>query len=135
MLRYPAVEKKISEIRLEEDRRVRLIGTVITKDADNGLIVVDDGTAKVNVYFDRVELVEKLGEYKEGQLVTVVGLVVQVPGGFDISGEVIKGTKLPNLELKGKVDALWKKFRLKLKEESDQGTNQGTGQETVQQTP
>lgn len=91
--RRPAIEKKIREIEPAVDRRVRLVGTIIGKDTANGMVVIDDGTGKANVFFDDLRVIEKIDSYKEGDPALVVGRISPTTEGFDINGEVIRSVK------------------------------------------
>ncbi len=91
--RRPAIEKRIKDVDPALDRRVRLVGTVISRDAANGMIVIDDGTGKVNAFFDDLRVIEKLDSYKEGDPALVVGRLAQTAEGFDLNGEVIRSVK------------------------------------------
>lgn len=93
MQRRPAIEKRIREVEPSLDRRVRIVGTVISKDTANGMVVLDDSTGKVNVFFDDLKVIEKLDSYKEGDPALVVGRISQTAEGFDINGEVIRSVK------------------------------------------
>jgi hypothetical protein len=92
--RLPAYEKKIAEIS-KNDVRVRLTGTVI--DRKENIVVLDDGTGKINVVFsDPVDI-------KENQFVRVFGRVMPAEDGFELEGEILQDM--------GKVDvALYKKI-------------------------
>jgi uncharacterized protein YdeI (BOF family) len=67
----PAVKRRVSEINPNLDSRVSLIGKII--DLKDNLIVLDDGTGKINVSFS-----EDLSkpELKTGQLIRVFGFVI-----------------------------------------------------------
>ncbi len=101
--RRPAVEKKVSEVDPSSDRRVRLVGMVIGKDAANGMITIDDGTGKANVFFDDLKVIEKLDSYKEGDPALVVGRISPTAEGFDLNGEVIRSVKGLDFSLLEKV--------------------------------
>lgn len=101
--RRPAVEKKVSEVDPSSDRRVRLVGMVIGKDTANGMITIDDGTGKANVFFDDLKVIEKLDSYKEGDPALVVGRISQTAEGFDLNGEVIRSVKGLDFNLLEKV--------------------------------
>jgi len=77
----PAKEKSIKEIN-KSDVRVRILGTVI--DAKDNMIVLDDGTGKVNVIFrENVNV-------KDHQTVRIFGRVMPTENGFEIEGEIIQ---------------------------------------------
>jgi hypothetical protein len=89
--RLPSIEKSISDIQPETDVRVRLIGTVI--DTTNSSVIIDDGTAKIEVYFG-----EELG-VKQGQKVRVVTRIVPLIDSFECRGEVLQPLDGFNTEL------------------------------------
>lgn len=97
--RLPSLGKRISEIG-KGDVRVRLLGTVIDK-KDN-IIVIDDGTGKINVTF------EEPVKFETNQLVRVLGRVIPMEEGFEIQGEVIQDMKGVDLDLYKKVNELEK---------------------------
>lgn len=79
--RLPAHDKKINEIG-KNDARVRLLGTVI--DNKDNVVVLDDGTGKINVVFsDPVNV-------KANQTVRVFGRVMPAEEGFEIEGEILQ---------------------------------------------
>lgn len=81
--RLPAVEKTISDIDPKNDVRVRITGTVI--DSSDNSIVIDDGSGKVEVLF------EKPTTYlREGQFIRVVTRILPLIDGFECKGEVIQ---------------------------------------------
>ncbi len=67
----PGVKRKISELNPNLDSRVSLIGKII--DLKDNLIVLDDGTGKIEISFS-----EDLSkpELKVGQLVRVFGFII-----------------------------------------------------------
>ncbi|MCK4428826.1 MAG: replication protein RepA [Candidatus Aenigmarchaeota archaeon] len=67
----PAVNRKISELNPNLDSRVSVIGNII--DLTENLLVIDDGTGKINISFS--EEVSK-PELKTGLLVRVFGFVI-----------------------------------------------------------
>ena len=95
--RLPSVRKKVSDIG-KDDVRVQLLGTIIDK-KDN-VIVIDDGTGKINVSF--AESVK----FEANQLVRVFGRVIPTESGFEIQGEVIQDMKGIDLDLFRKVEEL-----------------------------
>ena len=67
----PAVNRKISELNPNLDSRVSVIGKII--DLAENLLVLDDGTGKINISFS--EEVSK-PELKMGQLIRAFGFVI-----------------------------------------------------------
>jgi len=80
--RLPAIERKITEIHPEMDVRVKLMGTVI--DFSSNSIVLDDGSGKVEIFFEKGPLVQK------GQLIKVITRVLPLIDGFECRGECIQ---------------------------------------------
>lgn len=95
--RLPAKRRNISEIK-PEDIRVGVTGTIIGK--QDNIIVLDDGTGKVNVSF------EEPVKFEENQLVRVFGRVMPMEGGVELQGEIIQDMKGLDLELKKRVEGL-----------------------------
>lgn len=96
--RMPASEKNVADIG-KDDVRVRLLGTVIDK-KDN-VVVMDDGTGKINVVFE--EPVKS-----ESKSVRVFGRVMPAEKGFEIQGEILQEMDEIDLELYKKVKEIEK---------------------------
>ncbi len=82
--RMPAYEKRIAEI-TKSDVRVRLLGTVI--DINDNVVVLDDGTGKINVVFNEPV------EAGTNSIVRVFGRVMPAEDGFEIDGEILQDMK------------------------------------------
>lgn len=95
--RLPSVGKRISEIG-KGDVRVRLLGTIIDK--RENVIVIDDGTGKINVTF--AEPVK----FEVNQLVRVFGRVIPSENEFEIQGEIAQDMTDVDLDLYKKVNEL-----------------------------
>jgi predicted membrane protein len=95
--RLPSVSRRVSEIG-RGDVRVRLLGTVIDK--NENVIVIDDGTGKINVTFGEPVT------FETNQLVRIFGRVIPMEEGFEIQGEVIQDMKDVDLDLYKKVNEL-----------------------------
>jgi len=93
--RLPAIDKKIAEIQPESDVRVRLTGTVI--DSSMNSVVLDDGSSKIEVYF------EEQPKVRNGQLVRIIARILPLIDGFECKGEVMQSLEGFNLELYKKV--------------------------------
>ena len=89
--RLPAIEKKITDIQPEFDVRVRLTGTVI--DVSSNSVVIDDGSGKVDVYFEEQPSVQS------GQFIRVITRVLPLIDGFECRGEAIQTLEGFNLDL------------------------------------
>lgn len=98
--RMPGMERKISEIN-GEDVRVSIVGTVVG--SHENILVVDDGTGKIEVSF------EENPSVKTGQLVRVYGRVISLEGGFELQGEVCQDFPNADLELWRRVSDMWGK--------------------------
>lgn len=82
--RAAAVPKQISEIDQKEDIRVRIVGTVISKDEDS--VSLDDGSGTVEVFMRD----EQIEEVEENQSIRVLGRVLPTPDSFEIQAEVVQ---------------------------------------------
>jgi hypothetical protein len=99
--RLVAVEKKISEIQPEADVRVRLMGTVI--DVAPNSIVIDDGSGKIDIFFEREPLV------RQGQMIKVITRVLPLIDGFECRGEAIQTLDEFNIDLYNKAKEIAKR--------------------------
>jgi len=80
--RLPALERKITEIHPEMDVRVRLTGTVIESTLNS--IVLDDGSGKVEIFFDEDPNV------RHGQMVKTIVRILPLIDGFECRGEAVQ---------------------------------------------
>jgi len=95
--RLPSINRSVTEIG-RGDIRVRLLGTII--DRKDNVIVLDDGTGKINITF------EEPVNFEANHLVRVFGRVIQMEEGFEIQGEIIQDMKGLDLEMHRKVSDL-----------------------------
>lgn len=95
--RAPARPKDIENIDPQSDIRVKIVGTVLSKDADS--ITVDDGTGSVEAFLEEEEM-EKL---EEQQRVRVLGRVLPTPDSFEIQGEIVQSFENVDSELYDRV--------------------------------
>jgi len=72
-----------------------LTGTVIDSSANS--IVLDDGSGKIEIYF------EDQPKVKNGQMVRIITRLLPMIDGFECKGEVIQNLEGFNLELYKKV--------------------------------
>lgn len=94
--RFPALEKKISDINPEKDIRVRILGTVIDK--DEGVCVIDDGSGKAEIFGDfNCEI---------GDTLRVFARVLALEDGFELRSEIVQNMNSLNKELYRKVQGL-----------------------------
>jgi RNase P/RNase MRP subunit p29 len=98
--RIPAKERKISGIG-PHDSRVSIVGTVV--DSGENVMVVDDGTGKIDIVF------ESPVQVRSGQRVRVVGKVMQAEDGPQMQGEAVQEFPEADLELWRRVGELWEK--------------------------
>ncbi len=89
--RLPSIEKCISDIHPDSDVRVRIMGTII--DMGPNSLVLDDGTGKIEVYF------EELPKVRQGQFVRVITRILPLIDGFECKGEVLQGLDGFNVEM------------------------------------
>lgn len=99
--RLPSGKKKISDIKLD-DVRVSVTGTVIDKQ-DDGVMVIDDGTGRVNVTFDDPGV---LKDVELNQLVRILGRVMPVENGFELQGDVLQDMSRLDLELRKRIESI-----------------------------
>lgn len=81
MKRFPALSKKISNI-TETDVRVRVMGTLVDK--KDTVVIVDDGTGKIDVTF------EEPPKNPVGSRVRIMGRVIPSEGAVNLQGELIQ---------------------------------------------
>ena len=89
--RRPAVDKKISEIKIG-DERVRVVGFVIDK--KEGEFVLDDGTGQISVFFDDPSLGEGISVNSK---VRVFGTPLSATGSLELRAEIVQ--KVDRLDL------------------------------------
>ncbi len=94
------MECRISEI---SGGRVRLMGTIVDRQPAEGVITLDDGTGQIKVFFDQLELLEKIGQYNNGDRVFVCGWAMDE----GVSGDIIKSAKDLDIGLYEKVRPMW----------------------------
>jgi uncharacterized protein YdeI (BOF family) len=82
--RAPARPKEIEEINPQQDIRVRIVGTVLSKDDDS--FSLDDGSGSVEVFTEE----DMMEDIEEGQRVRVLGRVLPTPDSFEIQGEIVQ---------------------------------------------
>ena len=99
--RLVAIERKIEEIQPESDVRVRITGTII--DTGPNSIVIDDGSGKIDISFEREPLV------REGQLIRVITRVLPLIDGFECRGEAIQALDGFNINLYNKAKEIAKR--------------------------
>ena len=99
--RLVAIERKIEEIQPESDVRVRITGTVI--DTGPNSIVIDDGSGKIDISFEKEPLV------REGQLIRVITRILPLIDGFECRGEAIQALDGFNINLYNKAKEIAKR--------------------------
>jgi len=95
--RAPARPKKIDEINPQNDIRVRITGTVLSKEEDS--ISIDDGSGTVEVFAEE----EDLEDLEENQRIRVLGRVLPTPDSFEIQGEIVQDFSGVDQELHDRV--------------------------------
>ena len=91
--RMAAAEKTIKEIK-PEDIRVRILGTILA--LSEGEMIIDDGSGKLEIFFDDQQ---QLVNLREGQFVRVVTRVLPLTNGFEARGEVVQNLDGFDLQL------------------------------------
>lgn len=95
--RAPAVEKDVEDIEPQNDIRVRVVGTVISKDENS--VSLDDGTGTVEVFLEE----ETIEEIEENTRIRVLGRVLPTPDSFEIQGEIVQDFENVDPELYDRV--------------------------------
>ena len=95
--RFPAVPRKITDINPEKDIRVRILGTVIDK--QNGTVVIDDGTAKVEIITE-----QDLSGINNSDVVRVFCRVLPLETGYELRAEIIQNMNGLDMELYRKIN-------------------------------
>lgn len=95
--RSPAVRKDITNIEPQKDIRVRILGTVLSKDEDS--VTIDDGTGSVEVFLEE----EDLEDIEDGNRIRVLGRVLPTPESFEIQGEIVQDFSNVDSELLDRV--------------------------------
>lgn len=85
MKRIPSKSKLAAEIG-PNDKRVRVCGTVVSVNPDEGKMIMDDGTAPVDVFLNNLDLIEQVKTYKPGDQVLAIGWA----SASGIDGEVVR---------------------------------------------
>ncbi len=94
--RNVAFEKRISELN-STDIRVKVIGTVIEKDASNMSIVIDDGGSTLRILLEP----DEFNKIEVGKLIRVMGVVIPPLEGetVELRGEIVQDFSKLNPEL------------------------------------
>lgn len=95
--RAPATPKEIEDIDPQRDIRVRIVGTVISKDQESA--TVDDGSGSVECFMQE----EDLEELEENQRIRVMGRVLPTPESFEIQAEIVQNFESVDPEIYDKV--------------------------------
>ena len=93
--RQPAHLRKIADINPETDVRVRIFGHVIDK--TEGVLVVDDGSAKAEVISDQFDA------FDIDDTVRIFARVLALEQGFELRAEIIQKMNEMDMELYRKV--------------------------------
>jgi len=107
----------------ESDGRVKLFGTVVAVDTESGKISIDDSTGVVEIFFNSLDIIEKLKQYKVGDQIVVVGWVAE--GGID--GEILRRVRGFEPSRYKNVLEVWKDVRSKIEQSDDSGRADESG--------
>jgi hypothetical protein len=97
MRRAPAEPKELDEVDPQNDIRIRVVGTIISKDEDS--ISLDDGTGSTEVFLEE----EQMEGLEEGQRIRIFGRVLPTPDSFELQGEVAQDFSEVDPELQDRV--------------------------------
>lgn len=84
-MRIPTKARTASEV-TPEDKRVKVFGTVVAVTSGEGKLVMDDGSASVELFLNNLDLIEKLDAYKPGDQIVAIGWA----GATGIDAEIIR---------------------------------------------
>ncbi len=104
----PATPRRISEIKTADDR-VQVVGLAVDK--KESLLVIDDGTGRINVLFEDPALVE---DVEVGRKVRVFGTPLNVGESHEVHAEIIQNLDKLDLDLYKKVMHEIRKFEKEL---------------------
>ncbi len=93
------IERKINEINAD-DQRVSIIGTIVDK--KDKMLILDDGSDSINVFFD-----SSIPDFK---LVRIIGELVSLGDKFEINAEIIQDMSDLDLKLYKNVHELEKEI-------------------------
>jgi hypothetical protein len=84
-MRIPTKARTVSEVK-PGDKRVKVFGTVVSVAAAEGKLVLDDGSATVELFLNNLDLIEKRDAYKPGDQIVAIGWA----GASGIDAEIIR---------------------------------------------
>jgi len=105
-MRIPSKAMNASEVK-PNDKRVKVFGTVVSLTAGEGKIVIDDGSAPVELFLNNLDLIEKLDSYKPGDQLVAIGWA----GESGIDAEIIRKIKGFEPSRYKQVLEVWKNVR------------------------
>ncbi len=88
--RLPYTDKRVDEI-TQNDIKVRVAGAVIEKSGD--VLIIDDGTGQVKI------MTEHSQGFGINNIIRVLGRVIPIEGGVEISGEILQDMAGVDMEL------------------------------------
>ena len=97
-------KRKIPEINLDVDLKVKILGFVVDKKDDT--IVLDDGSGKIKVFVDTPGIMERI---EINKLVRVFGSTLPTEDGFEIKADSVQDLSNLNINLYKKVEELYNK--------------------------
>jgi len=116
MRRWPAVSKTIRKLSVD-DKRVKIFGVIVGMEPASGKITVDDSTGTVDVFFNSLEVIDRLEQYKIGDRVMVIGWVTE--SGID--GEILRRVTGFEPSRYKNVLEVWEDVRSKIEQSGNSG--------------
>ena len=98
-------KRKISEINLENDFKVKVVGMIVDKKDET--ILIDDGSAKLQVFVNLPNIIDTINL---NQLIRVFGSVMPTDEGFELKADIVQDLTGLNVKLYKKVDELYNKI-------------------------
>ncbi len=97
--------RKIANVNLEVDFKVSVLGMVVDKKDD--VLVLDDGTGKVQVFVDSVEVLDNIDVNKT---VRIFGSTIPTDEGFELKADIVQNMSSLDINLYKKVNELYNRM-------------------------
>lgn len=94
--RLPAIDRTISRVNSNKDKRIALVGRIKNLDKENSICEFEDFTGKIVVIVPNFSIIENIDSEKNYR---AVGVVLAHEDGFEIKLESIQKMEDLNLEI------------------------------------
>ncbi|MFQ5532056.1 MAG: OB-fold nucleic acid binding domain-containing protein [Candidatus Nanoarchaeia archaeon] len=92
--RAPTVDRLISSVNVEEDRRIALVGKITHIDKSGSICEFEDFSGKTILIVPHISILENVSE---GEIYRVTGTILRHENGFELKVEIIQ--KINNLNM------------------------------------